>query len=105
MRNYPTDAGKLKSLCDYYVYDERYSALNRMIYLTNHDVNGNHGDSGKLSSMYGDNKYIFTVLYFTLYGMPLIYNGQEIGCDQVLNYFSDSKIDWTLVLIIKCLIQ
>ena len=27
--------------------------------------------------------------------MPLIYNGQEIGSDQVLNYFSDSKIDWT----------
>jgi 1,4-alpha-glucan branching enzyme len=95
MKDNPTDAGKLKYLCDYYVYDERYSTLNRMIYLTNHDVNGNHGIYGKLSSMYGDNKYIFTVLYFTFYGMPLIYNGQEIGCDQVLNYYSDSKIDWT----------
>ena len=44
--------------------------------------------------MYGDNKYSFTVLIFTLYGMPLIYNGQEIGGEQILNYFSDSKINW-----------
>ena len=47
-----------------------------------------------LSSMYGDNKYSFTVLIFTLYGMPFIYKGQEIGGEQILNYFSDSKINW-----------
>ena len=49
----------------------------------------------KLSDMYGENKYAFTVLIFTLYGMPLIYNGQEIGGEQILNYFTDSKIDWS----------
>ena len=94
MKSNSYDAGKLKELCDYYIYDERYSSLNRMVYLTNHDVNGNHGDDGKLYSMYGDNKYVFTVLYFTLYGMPLIYNGQEIGGDQILNYFDDTRINW-----------
>ena len=26
--------------------------------------------------------------------MPLIYNGQELGGEQILNYFTDSKINW-----------
>ena len=63
-----------------------------MVYLTNHDVNMNH--NVMLSTMYGDNKYSFTVLIFTIYGIPLIYNGQEIGGEQILSYFSDSKINW-----------
>ena len=87
-----SDAGNLKDVCDKLFNDNRYDNLDRMVYLTNHDVNFNH--NVKLSDMYGDNKYAFTVLIFTLYGMPLIYNGQEIGGEQVLNYFSDSKINW-----------
>ncbi len=87
-----SDAENLKNICQKLVNDERYSNLDRMTYLTNHDVNFNH--NVKLSNMYGENKYSFTVLIFTLYGMPLIYNGQEIGGEQILNYFSDSKIDW-----------
>ena len=63
-----------------------------MTYLTNHDVCQNHNQ--KLSDMYGYNKYLFTVLYFTLYGMPLIFNGQEIGGEEIINYFTDSKIHW-----------
>lgn len=31
----------------------------------------------------------------TLYGMPLIYNGQETGGNQALDYFADTKINWT----------
>ena len=85
-------ANNLKKVCDQLANDKRYSELDRMVYLTNHDVNCNH--NVMLSSMYGDNKYSFTVLIFTLYGMPLIYNGQEIGGEQILNYFSDSKINW-----------
>ena len=85
-------ANNLKKVCDQLANDKRYSELDRMVYLTNHDVNYNH--NVMLSSMYGDNKYSFTVLIFTLYGMPLIYNGQEIGGEQILNYFSDSKINW-----------
>ena len=44
--------------------------------------------------MYGGNKYVFTVVIFTLYGMPLVYNGQENGGEEILNYFTDSKINW-----------
>lgn len=66
----------------------------RMVYLTNHDQNFN--DGGKtLTTMYGDNRYPLTVLQFTAWGMPLIYNGQECGGNQILNYFQDTKIDWT----------
>ena len=87
-----SSASSLKQVCDKLVSDSRYSNLDRMVYLTNHDVNYNH--NVKLSDMYGQNKYAFTVVIFTLYGMPLIYNGQEVGGEQILNYFSDSKINW-----------
>jgi glycosidase len=87
-----SSASSLKTVCDKLVNDNRYSNLDRMVYLTNHDVNYNH--NVKLSDMYGANKYSFTVITFTLYGMPLIYNGQELGGEQVLNYFTDSKINW-----------
>ena len=87
-----SDVSNLKVACDMLINDDRYSNLDRMTYLTNHDVNYNH--NMKLSDMYGDNKYPFTVLIFTLFGMPLLYNGQEIGGEQILNYFTDSKVNW-----------
>ena len=34
-------------------------------------------------------------LAYTLYGMPLIYNGQEVGGNQALDYFNDTKINWS----------
>ena len=86
------NAGSLKKICDQLFNENRYYNLDRMVYLTNHDVNFNH--NVKLSDMYGENKYSFTVLIFTLYGMPLIYNGQENGGEEILNYFTDSKINW-----------
>lgn len=65
----------------------------RMLYLTNHDQNFN--DGGKtLTQMYGSNRYALAVLVGTVYGMPLIYNGQETGGNQILNYFADTKINW-----------
>ncbi len=68
----------------------------RMVYLTNHDQNYN--ESAKtLTQKYGDNRYPLTVLAFTVWGMPLIYNGQEIGGNQPLNYFTDEKINWSSV--------
>lgn len=53
-----------------------YEGKSRMVYLVNHDVLQDQGGSEDI--VYG--KYIkpLTVLQFTLYGMPLIYNGQEI---------------------------
>lgn len=68
-------------------------SFSRMLYLTNHDQNWNESKK-TLTEKYGANRYPLTVLAYTLYGMPLIYNGQETGGNQALNYFEDTKIDW-----------
>jgi hypothetical protein len=65
-----------------------------MLYITNHDQNYNESKK-TLTQKYGDNRYPLTVFAYTLYGMPLIYNGQETGGNQALDYFHDTKIDWT----------
>ncbi len=53
-----------------------YEGRSRMVYLVNHDVVQDQGGTEDL--VY--HKYVkpLTVLQFTVYGMPLIYNGQEI---------------------------
>ncbi|MBQ9213728.1 MAG: hypothetical protein IJ150_07300 [Bacteroidales bacterium] len=67
--------------------------VKRMLYITNHDQNYN--DGGKLiENVYGENRYPLTALVFTLTGMPLVYNGQEVGGKQILDYFHDTKINW-----------
>lgn len=73
----------------------RELGVSRMLYLTNHDQNWNY-DKQTLTQKYGANKYLLTVLTFTLWGMPMIYNGQETGGDQALNYFTDTKVDWNV---------
>ena len=65
-----------------------------MLYVTNHDQNWNESKK-TLTEKYGANRYPLTILAYTLYGMPLIYNGQEVGGNQALNYFTDTKINWT----------
>jgi glycosidase len=37
----------------------------------------------------------FSALYFTIPGMPLIYNGQEIGLKRRLHFFENDPITWT----------
>lgn len=72
-----------------------YRGRSRMVYLVNHDVMQDQGGSGDI--VYGSYLRPLTILQFTVYGMPLIYNGQEI------NYKSGGRvslaertpIDWT----------
>lgn len=88
-----TSASTLKGYCESFISESQGKSFDRMTYLTNHDQNFN--DGGKtLQAMYGANKYAFTTLFFTIYGMPLLYNGQEVGNDQILDYFNDTKINW-----------
>ncbi|MBP5687944.1 MAG: hypothetical protein J6X22_04795 [Muribaculaceae bacterium] len=88
-----TSATTLQGYCQSFINESQGRSFDRMTYLTNHDQNYN--DGGKtLQKMYGANKYAFTTLYFTIYGMPLLYNGQEVGNDQILDYFHDTKINW-----------
>ena len=88
-----TSAGTLQGYCEGFINESTGLSFDRMTYLTNHDQNFN--DGGKtLQKMYGANKYALTTLFFTIYGMPLLYNGQEVGNDQILDYFHDTKINW-----------
>ena len=86
-------ADTLKLLCERFLEKSSKVKNRRMVYLTNHDQNYNDGGN-TLEKFYGDNRYGLTVLEFTFYGMPLIYNGQEIGDPDTLNYFTDAKVKW-----------
>lgn len=91
-----SDAATLKNDCQQLVGDNKFNDMNRMVYLTNHDDIGNNFDSNYISYL-GANRYPLSVLEFTLYGMPLLYNGQEIGYTKLMNYFNREPIDWTAV--------
>lgn len=73
-----------------------YSAMSRMSYITNHDDIGSSFSSNYLTVL-GSNVAPMTVMYFTFFGMPLLYNGQEIGQTKILNYFNRNTIDWNTV--------
>ena len=81
--------------CRNLVGDLRFIDLSRMVYLTNHDQNYN----STMNNQYGSNVYAFTVLTFTLYGMPMLYNGQETGylLSRKLDYFNRTPVNWNTV--------
>ena len=90
------NADTLKQICLRFLDKSSKVKNRRMVYLTNHDHNYNDGGH-TLRKFYGENRYGLTVLEFTFYGMPLIYNGQEIGDPDTLNYFTDAKVKWERV--------
>ena len=94
VNNKSNPAGVL-SQCRNLVGDLRFTNMSRMVYLTNHDQNYN----STMNNQYGNNVYAFTVLTFTLYGMPLLYNGQETGylLTRKLDYFNRTPINWSTV--------
>jgi len=63
----------------------------RMFFTTNHDENSWTGSDPE---MYGDNFENFAVMSATIWGMPLIYNGQESGLDKQLEFFEKDQIEW-----------
>ena len=69
------------------VLNNSYGSMSRMSYITNHDDIGNNFSSNYMTQC-GTNVLPLTVMYFTFFGMPLIYNGQEIGYRNILNYFN-----------------
>jgi cyclomaltodextrinase / maltogenic alpha-amylase / neopullulanase len=63
----------------------------RLNFLTNHDKNAFQGTTREV---FGPAADAFTVLTFTVPGMPLIYNGQETGAEHQLNIFDHDPIVW-----------
>lgn len=63
----------------------------RMYFTSNHDENSWNGTDKEL---FGDNFQNFAVLAATIDGMPLVYNGQESGLYERLEFFKKDTIDW-----------
>ena len=64
-----------------------------MLFITNHDENS---WTGSLSTQFGKGAKTLSVLTFTVPGMPLIYNGQEVDSNRRLAFFEKDLIDWNL---------
>ncbi len=60
-------------------------------FTSNHDENS---WSGTEFERMGDAAPAMAVLSYTVPGMPLIYNGQEVGFDRRLEFFEKDSIDW-----------
>ena len=63
----------------------------QMVFIDNHDENS---WNGTVFERMGDNVKNLAVVSFTVPGMPLIYNGNEIGLDRRLEFFERDPIEW-----------
>lgn len=61
----------------------------RMVFTSNHDENSWNGTE---FDRMGEGARAFAVLKSTLYGMPLVYNGQEYGNPKALDFFEKDLI-------------
>lgn len=84
------DARSLDTLLDY--LNDFYPEWYYQLYFTqNHDENSHNGTE---SQLYGASADAFNVLMFTWQGIPMIYNGQEDGLSQRLNFYEKDPIRW-----------
>lgn len=67
----------------------------KMRFTTNHDENS---WNGTVYERYGEGNLCFSVLCYTLPGMPLLYSGQEAGLDHRLSFFEKDSIDWSIII-------
>jgi glycosidase len=62
-----------------------------MLFVTTHDENS---WTGSLKENFGTGAKTLAVLTFTVPGIPLIYNGQEVDSNKRLAFFEKDQIDW-----------
>ncbi|MBQ6073374.1 MAG: alpha-glucosidase C-terminal domain-containing protein [Bacteroidales bacterium] len=95
---YDLAAGKknAKDLADFYVDYAGETGMPAgtlaMNFISNHDQNS---WSGTNTELYGDALKQFTVLTFMLPGIPMLYNGDEVGLPKRLEFFEKDPIDWS----------
>ena len=71
---------------------ERFPAsAYRMNFITNHDENS---WNGTVKERYGDAGRAMAVMCGTLFGMPLVYGGQESEMDKRLRFFEKDTVPW-----------
>jgi cyclomaltodextrinase len=64
----------------------------RLYFTSNHDESASFGSEFE---QFGKSADAFAILTHTLYGMPLLYNGQEVGLNKRLSFFTKDLIDFT----------
>ena len=62
-----------------------------MLFVTNHDENA---WNGTVFERHGENAEAMTVVASTLFGMPLIYSGQEVPLRKRLRFFEKDTVEW-----------
>lgn len=88
------NVSNLRNACVELNSGSAYNGRSRMVYLSNHDVVQDKG--GTEDRLFGKYLKPLTVLEFTVYGMPLLYNGQEIGYSSGAVSLGDKRpIDWS----------
>jgi glycosidase len=94
MNNTAQGKANVDTLRQYFKKEEKLYGKNvyRMQFLSNHDENS---WNGTVQERLGDASEVMSVLYFTVPGMPLIYNGQEAGMNKRLRFFDRDTIDWS----------
>jgi glycosidase len=84
------DVNELRSALDSMEQRFPYYAI-PMHFTSNHDENS---WAGTEFERMGEAARTFAALTYVLPGMPLIYNGQEVGFDRRLQFFEKDLIDW-----------
>ncbi|WP_235894340.1 alpha-amylase family glycosyl hydrolase [Flavobacterium zepuense] len=75
-------------------YANNYTESQRVVrYTTNHDVNLSDGTPYELFNGRDGSLAAFVVAAY-MKSVPMIYNGQEIGYNQRIDYFNQTPIDW-----------
>jgi len=62
-----------------------------MRFITNHDENS---WNGTITERLGPYERLYTTLYLTFPGRPLVYSGQEAGMNKRLDFFDRDPIEW-----------
>lgn len=93
LRNITEGKADATSLYTYYAWNEKFypKQAYRMLYTTNHDKNAWEGTEFEIFGPAVDSAIVFS---FISDGMPLIYNGQEVGNRKRLAFFDRDPIQW-----------
>ena len=93
LRNIAEGKADATSLYTYYAWNQKFypKQAYHLLYTTNHDKNAWEGTEFEIFGPAVDSAIVFS---FISDGMPLIYNGQEVGNRKRLAFFDRDPIQW-----------
>lgn len=89
-----SNLNSLKNFCKNLHSNSDYRGKSRLMYLETHDIV--QDQQGTAAKLYGSYLKPMTVLTYTVYGMPMLYNGQEIGYNHgAVSLAEKTPVDWS----------